>query len=145
MAKRGAKTTSPHLKAVAGTERLDRVTVLAFDPLGGDATLPAQFEAMRSARPQFAAVVLDIWNDQIAKYRQRGQATAGFSRALYQMCLLEAEIHEMAEQGRHIDMAMRNGLRVYYSEFFDTPSGNVKPSGTPIGNRFRDNGKRPKP
>jgi len=145
MAKVGRKPKSPDLKIIQGTDQPCRENVLAFQVSEGEACLPAQFEKLRESKPVFAAIVLDIWNDQVAKYRQRGQATAGFSRALYQMCLLEAEIHEKSWQGAHIDMAMRNGLRAYYSEFHDTPAGNIVPAGRPGGNPFAKNGKPRKP
>lgn len=145
MAKRGPKPKPSHLKSVAGTDQPCRSNVVAFDVPEGPATLPAHFEKLRETRPKFADSVLEIWNYQIAKYGERGQATAGYARALYQMCLLEAVILEKTTNGTEVPMAMVNGLRVYYNEFHDTPAGNVVPAGTAKGNRFGKNGKPRKP
>jgi hypothetical protein len=141
MAKPGPKTKPNHLKSVAGTDRADRSNVVAFEPPPGDATLPAHFEKLKENKPKFAESVLEIWNSQIAKYRDRGQPTAGYDRALYQMCLLEATILAKYENGLEVPQAMTNGLRVYYSEFHDTPAGNMK-SGGHVG-KGNEYGKRP--
>lgn len=145
MAKRGPKPSPSPLKVVAGTDRPDRANVVAFEVPEGDAELPAQFQTLLQTRPLFAAIVLEIWNSQVAKYRDRNQSTAGYSRALYQMCMAEAELHEKSWNGQAIDTAARNSLRLWYSEFHDTPASNLIPAGRPGGNRFGNNGKPRKP
>lgn len=141
MARKGPRPKPNHIKAVAGTARPDRMHDNVFDNLDADAELPAHFEKLRDARPVFAASVLEIWNDQSRRYRLRGQSMAGYSRPLYQMCLLEATILNKYTHGLDVPQAMINGLRIYYSEFHDTPAGNLTATRLKKDNPFLQNGK----
>ena len=141
MAKRGPHPTANHLKAIAGTERLDRSTVLAFEVANHDPCLPADFEDLKNSKPLVAARLLRTWNGYVAKFSGRGQKVADFENALYSLCALEVRIRMLEERGDEVPMAMVNGHRVYLNEFHLTPAGNIKPAGTPAGNKFANNGK----
>jgi hypothetical protein len=145
MAKRGPKPKPNHLKAVSGTIEPGRSSVVAFEPSYDEPTLPPDFEDLKQSLPKVATRVLRMWNGYVAKFRRRNQGVADFENALYSMCALEVRVRMLEESGAEVPMAMVNGLRVYQSEFQLTPAGNVKPAGTPAGNKFKNNGRPQKP
>ena len=111
MAKRGPKPKPSDMKAISGSDQPCRTIDPAFAEPRGGASLQAHFQTLREYRPTLAAVLLAIWNDQIGKLRRRGQQTAEIDRALYQLCLLEAPIHERVRLGIDIPAANNSLLQ----------------------------------
>ena len=142
-----ARTTpkSSHLKAVAGTVQPCREAQEAFQVSDGQPSLPPDFEDLKTTQPVVAKRVLRTWNGYLEIFQRRGQAAADFEAALYSLCTLEVRIRMLEETNKDVPMAMVNGHRVYLNEFHLTPAGNIKPAGTPAGNKFKNNGRPQKP
>jgi hypothetical protein len=85
-----------------------------------------------------------IWDEKVARYKQRGQKVQGFEDALRQYCELEAALNK-AFKTQQASMAMVNAHRAWASEFFDTPASQKIPvyGKQKDSNPFTNNGRRP--
>jgi hypothetical protein len=81
-----------------------------------------------------------LWQQKVARYRQRGQKVEGFEDALRQYCEVEAALAK-AWKTATVTMAMVNAHRHWAAEFFDTPAAQRVPSssGQKASNRFARN------
>lgn len=134
MARRGTKPKSAEVLEMRGTARGDREREAVVTHLGGEPVRPAWLKGR--ARK--------IWDEKVERYLARGQSVKGCEDALAQYCSLEADlIDDYWRKKITPPVTMINAHRIYASEFFDTPSSQVKPSGgNSPSNPFSRNGKR---
>lgn len=64
----------------------------------------------------------EVWDAKVEGYRKRGMSIAGCEDALAAYCMLQAQILSLQAQGEIVPAAFFGQLRIYASEFFDTPA-----------------------
>jgi hypothetical protein len=136
MGKRGPPALPDNVKSLRGTLRPERSHPREVNLLDGDPVKPVWLKG-RAAR---------LWNDKVATYRNRGQATRGCESALAHFCCLDAEMIEMWLRGEVPSASVLNALRGFAGQFYDTPASQIaKAAGTaaPAVNPFLARGRRP--
>lgn len=139
MARRGPKGRSPEEAKAAGETRASRKVVSLYPDVASrpDPDVikpPSWLLKVRGAKA--------LWNEKIARYRQRGQKVEGFEAGLAQYCALEAQLADWYSRGIDVPAAKITQHRVLMAEFYDTPASQRVPASSDKGkgNVFARNG-----
>lgn len=133
MTRPGPKGIPPELKVIAGTDQPCRRRELVVAALPGAPVKPKWLKGRASK----------LWDQKVATYAARGQATAGCESALAQLCRLEAELIEAYRKGQQPVVAQISAFRILCAEFHDTPASQVGPKPASPAGRFAANAQKP--
>lgn len=136
----GPKGLSPEQKVARGETRPSRAVVSIY-PDHASRPDPDVIPAPRG----MTHVGKRIWDEKVARYRQRGQKIQGFEDTLRQYCELEAALNKAFKE-KNVSMAMVNAHRQWAAEFFDTPASQKVPvyGKQKASSPYSNNMKRPK-
>ncbi len=137
--RRGPKGSSPEQQEARGETRPSRAVVHLYPDIASRPD-PDVIPAPRG----MTYAGKKIWDEKVARYKQRGQKVQGFEDALRQYCELEAMLNK-AFKDKAVNMAMVTAHRGWANEFFDTPASQKIPvyGKQKDSNPFTNNGRKP--